>query len=123
VGGQIAVAEMGDDDLPVGNRRRARGAVKLMNLLRMAFRTIPFGCAAADLLCPENLAFSLIDFEQQQFVVGCVRREKDGVGGNDWRAGAPFGQWALPDDASLLVPDDRQAFFAADAGSVWPAPL
>src|SRR5262245_28816816 len=114
---------MDHDDLAVGYRRGTSRAVKLMNLLRMAFWAFALGRSAADFLGPDDLALALVDSEQQQLVVRGVRGDKNGVSRDHRRARAPFGQRAFPHHAPLLVPDDRQVPFAADACSFRPAPL
>src|SRR5262245_2894285 len=94
-----------------------------MHLPRLPLRSFVLAGAAADLLRPDDLPLLLVNSQQQQPVVGRVRRHKDAIAPNYWRARAPLGQRAFPDNAPLLVPYDRHSLFAANARSLGAAPL
>ncbi len=94
-----------------------------MKHLRRTLRRAARRLAAADFLGPDERAGFLIDPQKQQLVFGCVRGDEDRIAPDCGRAGAPLGQRTFPDNAAILVPDDRQLFLRADPRSFRPAPL
>src|SRR5262249_54409376 len=61
IGREVTVAEVGYDSLAVGHWRWAGGAVKLVDLRRLAPRTFAFLRAATDFLRPDDIAGLLAD--------------------------------------------------------------
>src|SRR5262249_59870882 len=100
VGGEVAVAEVGEDAAAVGHRRRAGHVLQRVELLLPA-GGLAFRPRRADGLRPLDLAAGPVDAQQQQVVV-FLTGDEDGVGPDGGRTATRAGQRALPDDAGLL---------------------
>ena len=89
-------------------------------------RSFAVRAARADPFFPDDLAFGLVELQQQEGpVILAVRfgRHEDRVVVEDRRARPPFGERRLPSDVFLLRPVRRQVRLLADAVSRRAPPL
>ena len=122
VGRQIAVAEMHDHRLAVGDRRRAGEIMKLMKNLLLALGPGAGRGRLADGLRPFDGAGVARQPRDQQFLV-MLRGDKHGVAPDRGRAAAPLGQRRLPNQFRFGGPGHRQSGFQAGAVAARSAPL
>ena len=122
VRGQVAIAEMHDDQFAVGH---GRGAGQIMFRVKglPAAAMIARRGAVAHRAAPQDRAAFLGNFEKHQIVVGHMAGQEDGIAPDGRRTVSPLGQFALPDHARFFRPGHRESRLAAGTIGIGTAPL
>ena len=103
VGGQVAVAEMDEDQFAVGDGRGTGHVVEVVKRVQRAFGAAAPHGAGADLARPFDGAVGLANFEEQE-LFALLSGQEDGIAPDGRGAGALIGQRTFPGDAGVLAP-------------------